>query len=202
MTALFRKVDYHSIPVADLDAALAFYCDRLGYELIWRDDSAAGSRLPDCDTELVLHTDERPIETDLLVASVPATISRFVEVGGPLGSPDATDPTTGLARRASRPAEGFPFLVQRHGILQPAPGLQDQRLGLRTAELRIDKDSGPWPNMPAPAPPARYVRRSITIKPPTKATKCTLLLKPSLRRFAPKAPTSVRLTTGAKEGHQ
>jgi predicted enzyme related to lactoylglutathione lyase len=82
MTALFRKVDCHSIPVADLDAALAFYRDRLGHELIWRDDSAAGLRLPDSDAELVLHTDKRPIETDLLVASVPAAISRFVEAGG------------------------------------------------------------------------------------------------------------------------
>jgi predicted enzyme related to lactoylglutathione lyase len=82
MTALFRKIDCHSIPVADLDAALAFYRDRLGHELIWRDDSAAGLRLPESDAELVLHTDDRPIETDLLVASVPAAISRFVEAGG------------------------------------------------------------------------------------------------------------------------
>jgi hypothetical protein len=39
-------------------------------------------RLPDSDAELVLHTDERPIVTDLLVASVPAAIGRFVEAGG------------------------------------------------------------------------------------------------------------------------
>lgn len=82
MTALFRKIDCHSIPVADLDAALAFYRDRLGHELIWRDDSAAGLRLPDSDAELVLHTDDRLMETDFLVASVPAAISRFVEAGG------------------------------------------------------------------------------------------------------------------------
>src|SRR4029434_1868706 len=82
MTALFRKIDCHSIPVADLDAALAFYRDRLGHELIWRDDSAAGLRLPDSDAELVLHTHYRPIETDFSVASVPAAISRFVEAGG------------------------------------------------------------------------------------------------------------------------
>ena len=56
MTALFRKVDCHSIPVAELAAALTFYCSRLGHELIWRDDSAAGLRLPDSDAELVLHT--------------------------------------------------------------------------------------------------------------------------------------------------
>ena len=31
---------------------------------------------------LVLHTEKRPIETDLLVTSVPAAISRFVDAGG------------------------------------------------------------------------------------------------------------------------
>ena len=82
MTALFRKVDCHSIPVGDLEAALAFYRDGLGHELIWRDAAAAGLRLPDSEAELVLHTDERPVETDLLVASVPAAIERFVQAGG------------------------------------------------------------------------------------------------------------------------
>jgi catechol 2,3-dioxygenase-like lactoylglutathione lyase family enzyme len=82
MTALFRKVDCHSIPVADLDAALAFYRDGLGHELIWRDDSAAGLRLPDSNAELVLHTEKRPIDTDLLVASVPAAISRLLKRAG------------------------------------------------------------------------------------------------------------------------
>ena len=82
MTALFRKVDCHSIPVANLEAALAFYRDGLGHELIWRDAAAAGLRLPDSEAELVLHTDERPVETDLLVASVPAAIERFLQAGG------------------------------------------------------------------------------------------------------------------------
>ena len=82
MSGLFRKVDCHSVPVADLDAALAFYRDGLGHELIWRDETAVGLRLPDSEAELVLHTEARPIETDLLVASVPAAVSRFVEAGG------------------------------------------------------------------------------------------------------------------------
>jgi len=84
VSGLFRKVDCHSVPVADLDAALAFYRDGLGHELIWRDETAAGLRLPDTDAELVLHTDPRPMETDLLVASVPAAVRRFVEAGGKL----------------------------------------------------------------------------------------------------------------------
>jgi lactoylglutathione lyase len=82
MTALFRKLDCHSMPVADLDAALAFYCDELGHELIWRDERAAGLRLPESDAELVLHLERRPIETDLLVDSVPMAVQRFVGAGG------------------------------------------------------------------------------------------------------------------------
>ena len=55
MTALFRKVDCLSIPVPDLDAALSFYSRQLGHEL-------------------VLHTDGRPLETDLSVQSVPEAL--------------------------------------------------------------------------------------------------------------------------------
>ncbi len=84
MTALFKKVDCHSLPVTDLDAAIAFYGGALGHELIWRDASAAGLRLPHSEAELVLHTDPRPVETDLLVDSVPDAIERFVAAGGML----------------------------------------------------------------------------------------------------------------------
>ncbi len=82
MPALFDKIDCFSIPVTDLDAALLFYVGSLGHELIWRDATAAGLRLPNTDAELVLHTDKRPIETDLLVESVPEAIQRFVTAGG------------------------------------------------------------------------------------------------------------------------
>jgi catechol 2,3-dioxygenase-like lactoylglutathione lyase family enzyme len=79
---LFRKVDCLSLPVPDLDAALDFYRDRLGHELIWRTAEAAGLRLPESDAELVLHTEKRPAETDLLVESAPAAAERFRAAGG------------------------------------------------------------------------------------------------------------------------
>jgi lactoylglutathione lyase len=82
MSSVFRKVDCFSLPVADLDEALRFYRDSLGHELIWRDDNAAGLRLPESSAELVLHTDTRPMETDLAVASVREAVSRIVEAGG------------------------------------------------------------------------------------------------------------------------
>jgi lactoylglutathione lyase len=79
---LFRKIDCLSLPVRDLDAALAFYSESLGHELIWRTDEAAGLRLPNSEAELVLHTDDRPMETDIAVASVPDALDAFTAAGG------------------------------------------------------------------------------------------------------------------------
>ncbi len=81
---LFLKVDCHSLPVQDLDAAIAFYAE-LGHRLIWREGNhAAGLRLPATDAEIVLHTDPRPVETCFLVRSVPEAVERFLHAGGKL----------------------------------------------------------------------------------------------------------------------
>lgn len=82
MASVFRKVDCISLPVDDLDKALGFYRDSLGHQLIWRDETAAGLRLPDSNAELVLHTDARPMETDLAVESVRDSIARIQAAGG------------------------------------------------------------------------------------------------------------------------
>lgn len=82
MAALFRKVDCISLQVRDLEAALRFYREALGHELVWRTDEAAGLRLGDSDTELVLRMDDRPMETDITVASVPEAVEAFVQAGG------------------------------------------------------------------------------------------------------------------------
>ena len=81
-TPLFRKVDCLSIPVPDVDAALAFYCAKLGHELIWRTNKAAGLKLPGSNAEIVLHTEARAMETDLAVDSVPEALARFTSAGG------------------------------------------------------------------------------------------------------------------------
>jgi catechol 2,3-dioxygenase-like lactoylglutathione lyase family enzyme len=81
---VFRKLDCYSLLVGDLDAAIAFYAG-LGHRLIWRDGTlSAGLRLPDSDAEIVLHTDNRPVETCLLVDSVPEAIGRITAAGGKL----------------------------------------------------------------------------------------------------------------------
>ncbi len=82
MEPLFGKVDCLSLPVGDLEEALAFYRDRLGHSLVWRTESAAGLRIGDGEAELVLRTDGREPETDLAVESTPEAARRFVEAGG------------------------------------------------------------------------------------------------------------------------
>jgi lactoylglutathione lyase len=81
---LFRKLDCYSLPVENLDLAIKFY-GALGHQLIWREGAhAAGLRLPESDAEIVLHTDNRPIETYFLVQSVPKAIERIKNAGGKL----------------------------------------------------------------------------------------------------------------------
>jgi predicted enzyme related to lactoylglutathione lyase len=81
---LFRKLDCYSLPVENLDSAIAFY-GALGHQLIWRDGThSAGLRLPDSDAEIVLHTDNRPAETYFLVKSVSKAIERIIDAGGKL----------------------------------------------------------------------------------------------------------------------
>lgn len=79
---LLRKVDCVQVPVPDLDSGLAFYRDRLGHELVWRSDSAAGLRLADADTELVLQTQRPQPEADFLVDSVDQAVTELVRAGG------------------------------------------------------------------------------------------------------------------------
>ena len=79
---LFRTVDCVQLPVPDLDAALAFYRDRLGHPLLWRTGTAAALRLPGSDTELVLATDRPQPEADFLVDSADEAAAELVAAGG------------------------------------------------------------------------------------------------------------------------
>ena len=78
---LLHKVDCVRLYVPDLEAGLAFYRDRLGHELIWRTETAAGLRLPETDTELVLQTEEQRQEVDFLVDSADKS-AKFIEQSG------------------------------------------------------------------------------------------------------------------------
>jgi predicted enzyme related to lactoylglutathione lyase len=79
---LIRKVDCVQLHVPDLEAGLAFYRDRLGHQLIWRTERAAGLRLPETDAELVLQTERPDVEVNLLVDAVEAAVARIAAAGG------------------------------------------------------------------------------------------------------------------------
>ena len=80
--ALLKKVDCIRLPVPDLDAGLAFYRDRLGHELVWRTEKAAGLRLPGSEAELVLQSEDPGLEIDFLVDSADDAADRFAAAGG------------------------------------------------------------------------------------------------------------------------
>src|SRR5215218_1731311 len=82
-SALLRMVDAVTVPVPDLDQGLRFYRDRLGHELLWRDDAIgqAALRLAESATELVLSTSLNYAPT-WLVASVERATETFVAAGG------------------------------------------------------------------------------------------------------------------------
>lgn len=80
--ALLRKVDCIRLYVPDLEAGLAFYRDRLGHELIWRTETAAGLRLPESDTELVIQTDDQRQEVDFLADSADEAAKLVEQAGG------------------------------------------------------------------------------------------------------------------------
>ena len=79
---LLRKVDCVQLPVPDLEGGLAFYRHRLGHELLWRTETAAGLRLGDSDTELVLQTQRPQPEVDFLVGSVDQAATQLTRAGG------------------------------------------------------------------------------------------------------------------------
>jgi predicted enzyme related to lactoylglutathione lyase len=79
---LFRKVDCLQIPVPDLEAGLKFYCNGLGHALLWRTATAAGLRMPDSDTELVIQTERPELEVNLLVTSVDVAVATISQAGG------------------------------------------------------------------------------------------------------------------------
>ncbi len=79
---LIRKIDCIQIPVTDLEAGLRFYKDRLGHNLIWRTATSAGLRLPDSDAEIVIQTERKELEANLLVESVDNAVVRIEEAGG------------------------------------------------------------------------------------------------------------------------
>jgi predicted enzyme related to lactoylglutathione lyase len=82
---LLAAVDAVTVPVPDLDAGIAFYRDRLGHPLLWRNDDLgqAGLGLGTPGTEIVLST-RHPYAPTWLVASADEAATAIVAAGGRL----------------------------------------------------------------------------------------------------------------------
>jgi lactoylglutathione lyase len=103
---LFRKLDNLLLRVADLDAAIAFYRDRLGHRVLWRSGEAVGFALPDTDAELVVHLHIGP-ETDVVVEDVDRAFALFLSAGG-----EAVEPPFDIAiGRCARVRDPFGNLL-------------------------------------------------------------------------------------------
>src|SRR5687767_8484675 len=95
---LLRGVDAVTVSVPDLDTGIAFYVDRLGQELRWRNDAVgqAGLALPDGTTEIVLTT-HHGYEPNWLVESADEAAATFERAGGTVLSPPTDIPVGRLA---------------------------------------------------------------------------------------------------------
>lgn len=136
---VLRKVDAVTVPVPDLDTGLAFYRDRLGHPVLWRNDDIgqAGLELPESDTELVLTTrlDYAP---SWLVAS-------------------ADDAATAFAAAGGRIVETFAIPVGRCAVVEDAFGNRLVLLDLSKGLYRTDDNgSVTGVGMAPPADPSEY----------------------------------------------
>jgi predicted enzyme related to lactoylglutathione lyase len=97
-TPLLRAVDAVTVPVPSLDEGLRFYRDRLGHELLWRNDllGQAGLRLPESEAELVLST-THGYAPNWLVTSVAEAVETVVAAGGEVVHEPTTIPVGLLA---------------------------------------------------------------------------------------------------------
>ena len=95
---VLRSVDAITIPVPGLDEGLAFYRDRLGHQLLWRNDvvGQAGLALPDSQVELVLSTRQH-LEPNWLVESLDTAVHDLVEAGASVAAEPATIPVGRVA---------------------------------------------------------------------------------------------------------
>jgi predicted enzyme related to lactoylglutathione lyase len=106
---IFVRVDAVIVRVPTVDQGLAFYRDALGHELLWRRPDAAGLRMRDSPTELVLMT-RIDAETDLLVENVDDALRAITRAGGSVATP-ARDIDVGRVARARDPFGNLLTLV-------------------------------------------------------------------------------------------
>ena len=95
---VLRSVDAITIPVPSLDEGLAFYRDRLGHRLLWRNDAVgqSGLALPDSSVEVVLTT-RHQMEANWLVESMDTAIHDLLASGARVAAEPSTIPVGRVA---------------------------------------------------------------------------------------------------------
>lgn len=83
MEPVLRYVDAVTVPVPDLESGLAFYCNVLGHEVLWRNEAIGqvGLATPGSSTEIVVTT-EQPYEPNWKVDSADTVAEIFRTAGG------------------------------------------------------------------------------------------------------------------------
>lgn len=117
---LLRKVDCIQLYVPDLAAGLAFYCDQLGHQLLWRTAASAGLALSDSDAEIVLQTEREGIEVDFLVPSADEAAVIFQAVGGTVVIPPFDIPVGRCVVVADPWQNQYVLLDTRNGLFVTA----------------------------------------------------------------------------------
>ncbi len=84
---VLQAVDCIRLSVSDIEAGLRFYRDQLGHSLVWRTDDSVGLRMPDGQSEIVLHTEPQAPEIDIKVRSADEAVARIEAAGGRIIEP-------------------------------------------------------------------------------------------------------------------
>jgi len=80
--AHIKKVDCIRLYVENLESGLSFYRDKLGLKIIWRTKKEIGLGMPNDQSEIVIHTEQKSPEIDLKVESVDEIIDFIEDSGG------------------------------------------------------------------------------------------------------------------------
>jgi len=125
--AILRAVDAVTITVPDLDQGLAFYRDRLGHQVLWRNDAIGqvGLLLPDSGTEIVLAL-RQSSQPNWLVAS----------------ADDAADVV--VANGGSMVEQPFDIPVGRAAVVADPFGNELVLVDLSTGRYRTDEQGHVW----------------------------------------------------------
>lgn len=85
---MFTMIDCVRIKVPSLKEGMHFYVNQLGHEILWKTPTAIGLKLPQSNSEIVLHTEpEEGIEVDFKVNDVEQACRDYVTAGGSLIKP-------------------------------------------------------------------------------------------------------------------